>query len=75
MNAKEMFEKLGYEKQETERYIKYVQSFEEGNGSIEFSKIDRTICSYLNYGEALPIDTKDVKALIQQVKELGWIDG
>lgn len=71
MKAQEMFEELGYEKQqEKDRRIRYVKSFETCACFIEFS-IYGTFTSYLDDDTPLPINTEELKAIVQQCKELG----
>lgn len=65
-----MFEELGYEKEETERFIKYSKEVEKGNGFIEFSKKYKTVCAYLDNNEYLTLDTKELMAISQQLEEL-----
>ena len=73
-NAKEMFEKLGYEFIDCKESIRYVI-----DGGIlgdyiviEFYLSDHAFYAQLEY-EAKNITVDEFKAIQQQLKELGWI--
>ncbi len=67
MKAKEMFEKLGWKLQN--EGLKIVYFNREYNEIIEF---DKEYEEY--YVENLSIDMSTLQAIIQQCKELGWIE-
>lgn len=80
MTAKEMFEKLGYEKV---NLAPLLWQFNDGGyiKNIEFSNILQRISfsSYEYYNDGKPIEENyinisELKAINQQVKELGWIE-
>lgn len=75
MTAKEMFEKLGYEKTcHDEREIIYsIYSDNVFIAEIEFDLQNKTfycMCSDI----VMEVDMELLKAINQQVKELGWLD-
>ena len=78
--AKEMFEELGYEEYfNNDNMICYKKKdFISDTYEIEFNKKAKIIISdwYTDSPftpvKALPIDMKELKAINQQVKELGW---
>ena len=71
MTAKEMFEELGFKKVKPRNKILTQIEFysEDYNESIEFFKNYKEY-----YVENLGIDMNILKAIIQQCKELGWLD-
>lgn len=70
MNAKEMFEELGYVK-ENEDKDGFDWRHKEINYLVySFSLEDKTVMPSNMY----TIDMSDLKAIYQQCKELGWID-
>jgi hypothetical protein len=75
MNAKEMFESLGYKKRAFGDCIFY----EKGSimrHIIQFNLKNKTFYSYTGCGMANSIKTltaNELKAVQQQMKELGWI--
>ena len=69
MNAKEMFESLGYERHEGENGIQY---FSEFGVEITFIFLTRRFYKQENY-KSLNISVDEFKAIQQQMKELGWI--
>ena len=79
MNAKEMFEELGFEQtRNDDNYIEYVRNGLGGYISILFSLRWKSIKSTYgyqargtNYHEISP---DELKAIIQQAKELGWLE-
>lgn len=79
MNAREMFEELNFEQiRNDNNYIEYVRNGLGGYISILFSlrwKTIKSTCGYqtrgINYHE-IPLD--ELKAIIQQCKELGWLE-
>ena len=77
MNAKEMFEKLGYKKRVSDDCILY----ENGNyimcNIIEFCLKDKTIYSFTNSEvgrEAKSLSVNELKAINKQCEELGWLE-
>ena len=79
MNAKEMFEELGYECDIGTDSILY-EMIDDCAGwlwddwkRVSFNLKDKTFYADENY-EAMCIDAKTFKAIHQQMKELGWID-
>lgn len=76
MNASKMFEKLGYTKHVSDNRIVY----ENGNyimrDIIEFHLKDRIVYSCTEYeaGNAIKgLTVNELKAVQQQMRELGWI--
>lgn len=66
--ADKMFEKLGYEKEETNysiRYIKFI--FKDLGHRIVFYKDDKSVNTY---GK---IDMQELQAINEKCKELGWL--
>jgi len=72
MKAQEMFEKLGYVKKETNQYyVEYVK------GTVEISfNIPRKLLSVGRWYDtelcAFYVEFGEIKAITQQIKELGW---
>lgn len=74
MNAKEMFEKLGYRCIKSDRSIWYINDSDvENYGSIEFWLFDCTFEETGNYGDPLMVNVKELEAINKQCEELGWI--
>lgn len=76
MSAKEMFEELGYELiQDDMNWLIYsVNGSKWWSFNIDFNKNDKTIhfCTRNSvFGHS--IDLRELKAINQQCKELGWI--
>jgi hypothetical protein len=73
MNAKEMFEKLGYNQElDGNEYIKYAKG-SELDQEIMFNLSDKHyLC--MDYITALTISIELHKAITRQLKELGWLD-
>ena len=75
MNAKEMFEKLGYKKYTSGDCIFY----EKGSimrHIIQFNLKDKIFYSYTSCGmgnQTKSLTANELKAVQQQMKELGWI--
>ena len=74
MSAKEMFEKLGYKYIENDRGIVYSKSNNDSKLFIAFNKESKSVfkddIKFVSYD----IDMQELKAINQQVKELGWLD-
>jgi hypothetical protein len=74
MSAKEMFEKLGYKYIENDRGIVYSKSNNDSKLFIAFNKESKSVfkddINFVSYD----IDMQELKAINQQVKELGWLD-
>ena len=69
--ADEMFEELGYIKtDETEIYIKYESKIDEA--VIWFDKRDNTVSCANIKNMAIDISMKELQAINEKVKELGW---
>ena len=76
MSAREMFEKLGYEQDKQKDYIVYWRplkfgreqqiEFDFGHKTIEMRKAPDMRCETITF--------KELQAINQQVKELGWIN-
>ena len=68
--AKKMFEKLGYEYEESfdGTSIYYYKKYNNLNLEIVFNKDEKNYC----FTYAVKIDFKLLQAINQQVKELGW---
>lgn len=75
MNAREMFEALGYEYYETEYSILYIANcdMDEDNISIGFGLLSHTFYAKHNC-DTYDITIDEFKAIHQQLKELGWIE-
>ena len=82
MTAEQMFKELGYEKSEYLSGIKYelkIETIYEYTNVISFI-VDDKIVDFSYYdgfedGESgLSINMDELKAVIQQCKELGWLD-
>lgn len=72
MTAREMFEELGYKKDEYSKCICYYNP-NEVNDEIVFYLENRTFNrDYYGHGNA--IDMPVLKAINKQVEELGWLD-
>lgn len=72
MSAQEMFEKLGYKKDEYSKCIFYYNP-NEINDEIVFYLENRTFDRDY-YGHANAITIPLLKAINKQVEELGWLD-
>ena len=79
MNAKEMFEELGYiEYHENEWDLTYSKTiinyqFYTSPITINFRKMnDETVEKYDFYGNSLPINLLELQAINKQIEELGW---
>lgn len=74
MSAKEMFEKLGYKYIENDKGIVYSKSNDDSKLFIAFNKVSKSFfkddIKFVSYD----IDMQELKAINQQVKELGWLD-
>lgn len=72
MNAKKMFEKLGYKQNIDCIRVKYTNAHDE---EIYFWLDDETLSAYGEYIEETKHLAKDeLKAIVAQAKELGWLD-
>lgn len=81
MTAKEMFEELGYLENGSNEwdltYTKNIKSnqFYTSPITINFRKMnDDTIEKYDAYGNSVPINLLELKAINKQVEELGWLE-
>lgn len=79
MNAKEMFEKLGYEQRKHEHYIKYVKKpFISDWFVILFDLKEQVFSSIITTDSPftpdvpLELNIEELKAINKQVEELGW---
>lgn len=73
MNAKEMFEKLGYKQEKSEDTIWYSIKFVITEICyIEFNLVDKTISSYRISDSPFSPSKKELQAINKQVEELGW---
>lgn len=72
MSAKEMFEKQGYKRNEENEEIIYLQRFGSGYFRITFDLSKEEIAIDTNMGNVIESDL--LQAIIQQVKELHWLD-
>ena len=80
MNAKEMFEKLGYERKVKQYCVEYCQDGEyikvtceyRGWKRIVFDLDTKKFYADEDY-ESMYIDVETFKAIQQQLKELGWL--
>lgn len=72
MKAKKYFERLGYKYEKRDNEILY--SLDNGNYIIFFED-DKIICTDgENNVQGLEMDMNELKAIIKQCKELGWLD-
>ena len=78
-SADEMFEELGYEKDEKNtRYIKYDTSPSSGI-IISFNFFKKRVCAntfdeVAEWNDAYDIDMQELKAIYKYCKEKGWIE-
>ena len=71
MTAKEMFKKLGYKQEVSGLGIEYINDRDEG---ISFWE-DETLSIFAEYSYEDKCLTKDeLRAIMAQAKELGWLD-
>lgn len=77
MNAKEMFEKLGYKQEKIEEQLIYtkIDVLTDVEYDIIFYLDDKTFeASTDNYQYANDINLKELQAINKQIEELGWND-
>lgn len=75
IKADEMFEKLGYEKNDREDcWLEYNREQFEIKKKIAFEKNVHVLFVENNFGESLPISVKELQAINEKVKELGWLN-
>ncbi len=81
MSAKEMFEKLGYEKEENSRRIYwYSKHFISETNVISFRKTTKVLNNYIEYDSPfapnapLLLSIEELQAINKQVEELGWLN-
>ena len=77
MSAKEMFEALGYKlskQKEDETGFIVKRYINDGWLIIDFFLEHEQFTCRDKYGEAFGVNAKELKAINQQCKELGWID-
>lgn len=80
--ADKMFEKLGYKKKENKElgFFEYTQKDTATSDlSISFEFVSKTImCAIyekgITHSRALAINTKELQAINEKIKELGWFD-
>ena len=72
MNAREMFEEQRYKRNEENENITYLQRFGSGYFRITFDLSKEEIAIDTNMGNVIESDL--LQAIIQQVKELHWLD-
>lgn len=66
MTAEQMFENLGWEKFEASAFIEYRKGW-----AIMFNLIEKEVNAYTQNNALLP---EEVRAIYQQMEELGWLD-
>lgn len=66
MKAEQMFENLGWEKFEASAFIEYRKGW-----AIMFNLIEKEVNAYTQNNALLP---EEVRAIYQQMEELGWLD-
>lgn len=66
MNAEQMFKELGWEKFEASALIEYRKGW-----AILFNLIENRVNVYTQNNTLLP---EEVRAIYQQMSELGWLD-
>lgn len=85
MNAKEMFEKLGFEERDYDLRVDYVKKYDSFEETITFRYIDQEIYSSIScvieddprlsyFNDSKPIYINELKAIITKIKELGWLE-
>ena len=75
MTAEEMFKNLGYKKVDRYGYITYEQENDEYCPVVIEFDDDATFIAYRRYTkEAVYLSCEELKAIVKQYKELGWID-
>lgn len=77
MNAKEMFEELGYKLADEAAYVKdkvipYIKY--EKNITLEFFVKEKQFVKAKGVIDSVAITDSELKAIIQQCKELGWLE-
>lgn len=72
MTAREMFEEQRYKRNEEDEEITYSQRFGSGYFKITFDLLKEEIAIDTNMGNVIESDL--LQAIIQQVKELHWLD-
>lgn len=78
MNAREMFEKLGYTKYVYDNRIVYEYGNYVMRDIIDFNLKCRIVHSYTGYevGNVIKgLTVNELKAVNQQMEELGWVEG
>ena len=73
MNAKDMFEKLGYKEQADSEHIFYINDNYIFRCQIAFDLAEKEVELYDDH-EAYTINNALLKAIQQQLKELGWLE-
>lgn len=75
MTAKEMFEKLGYQKNKRNGmfYLIYKKKIDGEFCYVVFDIYDKTFYVEYDY-EAMNISMQELKAINKQCQELGWLD-
>lgn len=74
MNAKEMFEKIGYKYKKTKNLYLENIIYEKGSKRILF-RYDKKIIPYADYGDiedATLLTLEELQAINKQVEEMGW---
>lgn len=75
MNARDMFEELGYRCIKSNNSIWYVNDSDEENyRSVEFYFCDCTFDAIGNYGDPLMVNVKELEAINKQCEEIGWLE-
>lgn len=74
MKAKNMFKKLGYKYNENDRGIVYSKSNNDSKLFICFDKESKTFFKDDIEFYSYDIDIEELKVIIQQIIELGWLD-
>lgn len=72
MNAAEMFEKLGFEKNKFNGWFSWCKTGAINNMITFYLEDKYFFCEY--YGHVNRIDMPLLKAINQQCRELGWLD-
>lgn len=74
LTADEMFENLGYKKQDGDDcWLEYYKNSYEITKIIEFELNEQYIFVQTTQGDSMPISLKELKAINKKVEELGWI--
>ena len=70
-----MLEDLGYEYKNYAGYISYEKKLKNGNVYfISFNTLNKEVCKHQMSEKYVSIELKELKAIYNKCKELGWLD-